>query len=581
MSEMFEHVPAHMSALLVGDVEALAAAIDESINLGGETNGLARDGFNLIARQTDWYDEGLQLDLARQLVLAFHEPTDHAVLVMDSAPVQVPTLSASHPYRLDQDAHLHQLDTAFIVTTEEGPWQPPTETFDMSVTWPEAAPYLDDAIGWAYLSEPELVREFDREAFHRLSMAGISRGLVVLGADNSLTFVADTSQESAEEFLGLIQASASASTASEIPQPIAALHVQATMSEITVTPLSNGAVAVQLPSPHCGGLIQQFLSAAAVGALWYSAEDHGRATAAYWAPDNSVRSNTCELGGSGAELAWDALRLAPDEEIPVLGALIDTRTLAAEQGRSLGGLAPYVLDSAAFEAAVEDADLGAIILSDAPFGVVVSKGDYGTQTALVASEPIASAMGLETSVVAGVGSVAGEAPNALDESASYPNHWAQLRSATPPGATAVCVANAALLRDAVSEIPSMFHGAFTNALTESAGVVFALTDDRQLVLRIHGIPPSSADAVGTNLAAMATDVVDISDHMLPSEMRPIARAFAAAIEVTDFETGVEVRLGVDSEPLLLILVGAGLVRAPFDLVGQPTSMPTSMPMPPP
>ena len=577
MADMFEHVPAHMSAMLVGDIEALAEAIDSSLSFGFGDAGLARHGFNMIARRTNWYEDGVQLDLSRRLVLAFHEPTDHAILVMDSAAVQVPTISAGNPVRLGFDAHLHQLDAAFAVTTQDGPWQAPATSFDLAAVWPDAAPYVEDSVGWAYLSEPEIVRELDREFSHRFSSAGISRALIVLGSDNSFTAIADTTQESAEDLMGLIQASASASTASGLPQPLVALHVESAMSEITFTTLPGGAVAVHLPSPQCGGLMQQFFGALGVGALWYSAEQHGRGVAQPWSSNSPGRAPSCELSTEGDALPWDALRLIPNNEQPGFAVLTDLRRLASDLSRSASGLSPYVLTEDAFIEAVEESEYGEFVLAEQPFAFVMTEDSAGVHTAFVASEPVASALSVQTTELAGIGPVGGDAPDALDETAPYPAHWTALRGVSPEDSAVVWVANPALLVDAVSEVPSMFHGAFTNALAESEGVLFAIDNEQRLVMRIQGIPPSSADAVDTNLVAMATDLVLVSDTLFPRGMRPVAEAFAATIEVTDFDSGVEVRLGENSAQLFILLGTFGLASAPLSMMHQPSSMPTAIP----
>lgn len=567
---MLEQMPAHMSAVMVGDLTALTEAIDSSLDFGIDTSGLTRAALDHMARRSNWYEHGVRLADARRLVLAFHAPTEHAVLIMDAAAVARPEITVAGPARLGFDAALHRLDELYGVTTVEGPWQSPAQRFAMAEAWPDAAPYVEDAIAWAYLSEPEIVRDLDREFFHRLSGAGMTRGLVALAPDYSATVITDTTVERAEEFLGRIRATAAAADLGPI-DALVSVWIDAAMSEVTVDAVGDDSVAVRLPAPECGGLTQQLAAVLAVGAGWVFAEQDGLGVSGDWAPEPSLRSETCELGSATPSLPWEALRLSPDATVPTIGFLGDSRFAAMVMSRTGLGWFPFLVDEAvaaeALTAMEERTGLG-------PVGVVTRLDAVPPSFALVGSEALAAERGLPTREVDGIGTVGGVVPpDALPSSAPSPAHWERARTAAGDPIFAAA-ANGAALDEMIAQTPGLVRGAFTNALSEADSVVFSHGADGRLRLQIVGIPSSLSDPVGEHVAALASDAADLMAARFPPTVAPFIERVADSVSVEPADDGVTVVLPANMTPLTALVVAAAGERVMRDF-----SQPTSMPMP--
>lgn len=573
-ASMLVHVPAEMSAVMVGDVEALAGAFSDSLDLGFDAEPLLRQGLANAMGHSSWTEHGVHLEQARRGLIAFHEPSDRAVLVTDAAAVNVPTLSPNQPYQLGYDAFLHQLDSFYGVTTEGGPWQLPATPFSLETIWPEAAELASSAIWWAYLSDPELFRELDREFQYQLSAAGASRGFVAVAADASVTVLADTDVAGAERFFGRVQTTAATWVSDSPSQVLERLHFEAALSRVSIESVGAETVAIRLPSPSCGGLTQQAVAVGMVTLAWISGEERGRAVDGTWAPQSGLIAESCDAEAANAGLAWEVMRLVPDESA-ALGVIVDLHAAYSRLGRTLGGAAPYVLDEGAFEDALDSSDLGAILQPEGRTGLVVTESGVDFSFGGVVPDELAALLGLQPTAVAGIGNVFGNIAPTLADSEPYPEQWQSLQDAAPEEALAVILVNAALAQTLLSETPSMSHGAFSNAIAESSGLVFALDADGRYSMRIHGIPPSAADAVRENLLALARDAADVGTNLLPESLAFGAQFVEQAIEVEPFDTGVEVRLVSDPSPLIMAGSFVMLGRLEPFLDNQPTSMPSA------
>lgn len=574
IAEMMRHVPAHMTAVMAGDVQALVDGFGESMNLGFDAEPMLRAMLATATRDSGWTEHGVLLDQARRGLIAFHEPSDRAMVVMDSAGVNVPTLTSTQPYRLGHDAILHQLDPFYGVTTEDGPWVEPAQPFDLNVVWPEAAPFAETAIWWAYLNDAEIFHDLDREFHNQLSAAGASRGFVAVAPDASVVVLADTDVAGAERFLGRVQATTATWDSDSASEALERLHFEAALSRVSIQAVSPETVAIHLAAPNCGGLTQQAVGVGMVSAGWIDGEQDGRALDGAWGPTQGLLSDTCEASVGDSALAWEAMRLVPDET-PAFGVIVDLYSAFSLLGRTLGGFAPYVLDDQAFRAALDGSDFGAVLQPGSLSALIVVE-DLGSYFSFggVASDPLAAFLDLETTPVAGIGDVFGNIPATLPETAPFPEQWQSLRDATPDGAVGVVLVNSALARDAIDDAPPMFTGALTNAVQESSGLVFAVTGDEVYSMRIHGIPPSSADAVRENILALAADAADLGGYMLPETVTFGARFLEHAIEVDSFDTGVEVRLLANPSPLFTAGAFFLLSRVAASRGAQPSSMPS-------
>jgi hypothetical protein len=470
---------------------------------------------------------------------------------------------------------LHQLDTFYGITTEDGPWHDSSAAFDIAVAWPEAAPFAETAIWWAYLSEPELFRELDREFEYQLSAAGASRGFIALAPDSSLVVLVNTDVAGAERFFGRVQAATAAWESDSPSEVLERLHFEAALSRLSFEDLGSGTVAIHVAAPSCGGLTQQAAAIGVVGLAWIIEEESGRAVDGAWAPRQDLIADSCDTEPIAPSLAWEALRLVPDETA-ALGVIVDLHAAYSQLGRTLGGFAPYVLDQDAFQEALDGSDLSALLEPGGLNAFVVSDAhDSNFAFGGVASDALAALVNIQTTPVAGIGNVFGDIQATLPETAELPQQWQSLRDAAPAGSVGVVLLNAALAQELVNEAPSMFHGAFSNAVQESSGLVFALADDGRYSMRIHGIPPSAANVVRENLTALAADLADASGFMFPQFIIFGAQFFADAIEVDSFETGVEVRLIANPSPLFMAGTFFMLGRVETFPNQQPTSTPAS------
>ncbi|MFT6399272.1 MAG: hypothetical protein ACJAYU_004037, partial [Bradymonadia bacterium] len=455
-----------MTAIMVGDVQALIDAFGQSLGLGFDAEPMLRAALATITNQSDWTEHGVRLDQMRRGLIAFHEPTDRAVVIVDAAAIDVPSLRPAQPYRLGHDAMLHQLDTFYGITTEDGPWHDSSAAFDIAVAWPEAAPFAETAIWWAYLSEPELFRELDREFEYQLSAAGASRGFIALAPDSSLVVLVNTDVAGAERFFGRVQAATAAWESDSPSEVLERLHFEAALSRLSFEDLGSGTVAIHVAAPSCGGLTQQAAAIGVVGLAWIIEEESGRAVDGAWAPRQDLIADSCDTEPIAPSLAWEALRLVPDETA-ALGVIVDLHAAYSQLGRTLGGFAPYVLDQDAFQEALDGSDLSALLEPGGLNAFVVSDAhDSNFAFGGVASDALAALVNIQTTPVAGIGNVFGDIQATLPETAELPQQWQSLRDAAPAGSVGVVLLNAALAQELVNEAPSMFHGAFSNAVQE-------------------------------------------------------------------------------------------------------------------